>query len=141
MVNGRHRRITDAGQSQQPVSETLIVMNNVVSRAGGTQIFINPHPERPRLRKTTQAHAEKFQLVHRRNKIPIFSRSEQVLGVVQVQARHFIKTDMLDRLRVRRAGNHIHLMAQVTKRPAEIFDINALPATGRITPVGQKAYF
>ena len=34
----------------------------------------------------------------------------------------------------------IHLMAQITQRPAEIFDINALPAAGRIPPVGQKAY-
>ena len=141
MMNRGHRRITDPGKAQDAIGKALIVMHNVIGRLCGSKILVHPHAEGQGFRETAQAHTEDFQLIHRRNKVPVTGGSKQVVGVVQVEARQFMKPDMLDQFRVRRPGDDIHLMPQVTQRPAEVLDIDALPSGRGIAAIGQQAYF
>ena len=49
--------------------------------------------------------------------------------------------DVVIQFRVRRAGDHLDLVTEIFERPAQVFEIHALPAAVGVAAVTEQAYF
>ena len=125
---------------QEPVTQALIVMNNVET-ALFTKLFqlgISPEAKCPGFGEDSQAAGAKFIQV---NGIPDFGEvlPERASRMIYARASKLMQDYSFAHFGEGCAGDYLHFMPHPLELTREIVDINTLPAAVRIPPIGQQA--
>ena len=96
-----------------------------------------PEAERQRLGETGRAHDPELQQVDPVAELTRMGDPEGVVRAVEVEARNLDQRDVGGQLGVRLAGQDLDVMAEGGQFPAEVMDIDALPAAVRVAAVGE----
>jgi hypothetical protein len=125
---------------QEPVTQALIIMNNVET-ALFTKLFqlgISPEAKCPGFGEDSQAAGAKFIQV---NGVPDFGEvpPERASRVIYARAFELVQDNALAHFGEGCAGDYLHLMTHPLKLARQVVDINTLPAAVRIPPISEQA--
>ena len=120
---------------QEAVRKALVIVNNVVLVVFIPEKLPGPEPEGVGLGKSHGGDADPFQQIDGIGQFFQRGGPEKVFRVVEVKAGEPRDPDVRVEKRIRGAGDHVDVMAQVLKGPAQILQVNALSAAVGITSV------
>jgi hypothetical protein len=120
VVDGRHAHV---GEVEQPITETLVVVDDIVVGVVLGEVLHDPLAERVRLGESTGEHARPLEELGRLADVLPIERAEPVLLVDDVLAREFDEAHIRREVGVGSPGNHVHRVAAVGECPTEVLDV------------------
>ena len=135
-MNSGHQRQAHGLQLQHPVAETLVIVDEIVFVTVLAQVFHRAPAEGVRFGEAAGELAGPLDDVAHRTQVVRPQRQQAVLE--QVHARQLDKPDPRVQVRIRRPGNHIHPMAGIYQRLAQVADVHALPSAVRRAAIPQQ---
>jgi hypothetical protein len=105
------------------------------------QIVISPHTESEWFGKSAQAHIYKLIHVQRIGQRAYLFYVKGSLSVIKIETGKFMQTHLSVEMRIRRPRYNINLMSKIAQGFAQMFNVDALPATGGVAPVSEQTNF
>ena len=138
VMNGGHQRLPSPLQRQSPVAEALVVVQHIVLGAAQAEVPQQPPPEGVGLGKAASRHAAPFEEVRVGKQMPRAQRRQVVVRREEVKRGQPHQRHPGVQLRVGRAGDHLHRMPLVGKRPGQELHIDPLPAGVGVAAVADE---
>lgn len=141
MMNRRYRGNDVLRYFTDPVSKTLVIVDDIILLPVSLQIIISPDAESIRFGKPARTHGQKFVHIQRIHQGARVAHPKGMFDIIKIQAGKSMQTHRWIQMRIRRSRQHIDFMPQITECLTQIFDVYSLPATIGIAPVGQQTNF
>ncbi len=114
-------------------------MYDVVLVKSAAQEFVCPETECKWFGKAHRGNTKPFHEIYGIAELPQGWYAEWVLRVIEIKAGKSKNGDPIIQHRIRRTGDHLHMMPKVFQGPAQVLEIDPLTAAVGVAPVTQQA--